>query len=476
MKRSIALIASLALAGCSMGPRHIDAHPALPADGGAGASLAPITPEHGPVQTIAVGADAPSTWWTSFACPGLDRLVDQALHANEDIHVAEATLRQTQELAAAAGGAALPQIDGSYQAQRARTSAGLAPPVTDPNQLLYSLHSAQLTITYPLDIFGGVHSKIRSAHAAADVQRYRLRAARQTAVANLVNAVILRASLAAQIDATRASIAANRDILILLQKRQALGTVGAADVSTQQTALALAETALPPLLRAETHERALIAILLGQPAGTDIPDLPGQSCLALPRTIPVAIPSALVARRPDILAAGAQLAGAGADLGTAIAARLPSIQLTASAGGIAQDFGSMFVDGNPFWSLIGGITQPIFHAGALLHQQHAAEAALDVTKAQYRAAVLQAFLDVSDALTGLRTDAQALDASDRAASAAAKSFGFAKRQLELGDAGTLTVLTAAAANAQAQAQLIQARSARLSDMVALYQASGGGID
>lgn len=476
MKRSVALIASLALAGCSMGPGHIDPGAALPANGGAGASLAPIAPDHGPAQSIVVGAEVPSRWWTSFQCPALDKLADQALHANEDIHVAEATLRQAQQLAAAAGGAALPQIDGSYQAQRARTAASLAPPVTDANQLLYSLHTAQLTVTYPLDIFGGVHSKIRSARAAADVQRFRLRAARQTAIANLVNAVILRASLADQIDATQASINANRDILTLLQKRQALGTVGAADVSTQQTALALAEAALPPLVRAETHERALIAILSGLPAGTEMGNLPDQHCLSLPTTIPVAVPSALVARRPDILAAQSQLTGAGADLGTAIAARLPAIQLTASVGGTAQDFSQMFASGNPFWSLIGGITQPIFHAGALMHQQHAAEAALDAAKAQYRAAVLQAFLDVSDALTGLRTDAQALDASDRAASAAARSFGFAKRQLELGDAGTLTVLTAAAANAQAQAQLIQIRSARLSDMVALFQASGGGID
>ena len=148
----------------------------------------------------------------------------------------------------------------------------------------------------------------------------------------------------------------------------------------------------------------------------------------------------------------------------------------ANAGGAAQQFGDMFKSGNPFWTLIGGITQPIFHAGALLHQQHAAEAALDGAKAQYRAAVLQAFADVSDALTGLRTDATALDAASRAADTSARALGFVRKQLELGDVGTLTLLNATATDAQARSQLVQARAARLQDSVAFFLAIGGSIE
>ncbi|PTS88723.1 metal transporter, partial [Sphingomonas sp. HMWF008] len=210
-------------------------------------------------------------------------------------------------------------------------------------------------------------------------------------------------------------------------------------------------------------------------AGSDLPPLPGLAALALPHDVPLAVPSELVARRPDVRAARAQLEGAGADVGVAIAARLPNMQLSANAGGTAQHIVDLFQNGNPFWALIGGLTQPLFHGGALRHQQRAAEAALDGAKAQYRASVLQAFGDVSDALTGLRTDADALDAAARASDASARTLGYARRQLALGDVGTLVLLNAAAADAQARAQLIQARAARLTDTVAIFQAAGGGV-
>jgi outer membrane protein TolC len=135
----------------------------------------------------------------------------------------------------------------------------------------------------------------------------------------------------------------------------------------------------------------------------------------------------------------------------------------------------MFAGGNLFWALIGNVSQPIFHGGALLKQQRAAYAAFDASKAQYRASVLQAFVDVSDALAGLSGDARALDAASRGDEAAARQLSFTTRQLELGGAGRLDLLNAQGSRAQAAATLVQARAARLSDTVALYQALGGGV-
>lgn len=470
MTRALLIAALLATSGCAMGPKNLDPHAALPP--------APVPetihPASGPAQTVT--ADPPAgDWWRDFASPQLDALVDTALAHNNDIQVAEASLRQAQETGRAAAGAALPQVDVGYQAQRDRVSRELSPAVADSNQYLYSLHTAQVTVSYGLDLFGATRSRIRSARAAAAVQASKRDAARASVVANLVAAVIQRAALADQIAATQTSIAVNRDILGALRRREQLGEVGAADVATQQTALAAAEGALPPLIRAELHQRVVIGSLIGIPAGAVLPDLPALSALALPTRLPLALPSDLVARRPDILAARAQLEGAGADVGTAIAARLPGIQLSANAGGTAQAFGDMFKDGNPFWAILGGITQPVFHAGALLHQQRAAYAALDGAKAQYRVTVLQAFGEVSDALTGLRTDADALDAATRASDASGRALAFARRQLQLGDIGTLALLNATAADAQARAQLVQARAARLSDTVALFQAVGSRI-
>jgi NodT family efflux transporter outer membrane factor (OMF) lipoprotein len=461
MTRSLVILLACSTAACASTVHDLDAHAPLPA----AATPATIAPATGPAQgftTAPVAAD----WWTAFGSPQLNALVAEALARNNDIAVADASLRQARELANAAGGQALPQIDGSYQAERTRVSNALSPAVADQNQQLYTLHTAQVAVSYPVDLFGGVRSKIRSARAQAEVQRHRLDAARATVVANLVQAIVQRAVLADQVEAAQIAITVNHDILKSQLQRQRLGAIGAADVATQQTALATAEGALPPLVRQEAHQRVVIAALLG---------LPTLAALQLPTSLPAVLPSDLVARRPDVRAAAAQLEGAGADVRTAIAARLPSITLSGTAGGSAQRFGDMFKDGNPFWTLIGGLTQPIFHAGALRHQQRAAEAALDGAKAQYRTAVLTAFGDVSDALTGLATDGVALDAATRASDASNRALTFTRRQLALGGVDSLVLLNATAADAQARAQLVQAKGARLSDTVALFLASGGPV-
>lgn len=470
MKRLCLLGLFGAATGCSVGPQHpttpISLAPAVPSS-----TIAPVA---GPAQQLQSGAEPAADWWRQFGSPALDALVDRALAANNDLASADAALRQARQMAFAASGAALPQVDAGYQAQRIRSSRTLSNPLQDPDNYLYSLHTAQVSVAYPLDVFGGGRSRIKSARAASEVAADKLDAARLTVISNLVLAVIQRASLGAQIAAAQGAINDNREMLKLLRNRQAIGDVGAADVASQQTALATAEGVLPALQKQYDHEEGQIATLIGIAPGSALPPMPGLEELTLPASLPLSMPSAIVARRPDVKAAEAQMRGAGADVGTAIAARLPSITLSGSFGGEATEFASMFASGNPFWSLIGGVAQPIFHGGQLLHQQHAAEAALDGAKAGYRAAVLQAFGDVNDALSGLRTDAQALDAAARAMAAADQNLLFVHRQLELGSVGTLGLLNASAADAQAHSQQIQARTARLSDTVALIQAVGGG--
>lgn len=478
MTRRFANLRLLAAAGlpllasaCAMGP----VHPTTDI------SLAPpvgetvIAPTNGTAQHIEPGALVKADWWRDFNSRDLDGLVDQALKANNDLATAEANLKQAQELAKVANGARAPQVDLNYQAERQRTSDTLANNLNDPNLYLYTLHTASVNVSYPLDLFGGLKSQYLSARAQAEVAAHRRDAARNMVVANLVTAVIQHAQYSAQLEAARGSVDNNRNILDLLEKRQRLGDIGAADVAAQQTALATAEGALPALIRSVDHQKSLIAQLIGVAPGSVLPALPTLEQLQLPADLPVGLPAQIVANRPDVRAAEAQMKGAGADVGVAIAARLPLLQLTAVAGGAAQSFGDMFASGNPFYSIIGAITQPLFHGRQLLHKQHAAEAALDAAKAQYRGAVLQAFADVQDALTGVRTDGQALDAATRASTAAERNLTFTQRQLSLGGVGTLQLLNASNSAAAAAAQLVQARAARLTDTVALYQAVGGGV-
>ena len=309
------------LLGCAVGPRTLDAHAVLPPP----TQPQRLAPRAGPEQ-ITHDTEVAQAWWQAFASPELDALVDDALHHATDLSMADAALRQAREQAGAVAGSALPQVDASFQTQRARVSNTLAPAVTDATQYLYTLHTAQVTVSYGPDVFGGNRARIRSARAAADVAQYRRDAARAMVVANLIAAVIQRASLADQIDAAQASVSINQDILQNQLRRQRLGAIGAADIATQETALATAEAALPSLVRAEAHQRVLIGTLLGRAAGSDLPPLPSLRALALPHDVPLALPSELVARRPDVRAARAQLEGAGADVGVAIAARLPNFQ------------------------------------------------------------------------------------------------------------------------------------------------------
>lgn len=462
---------ALVTGACAMGPVHPTTQVSLPPP----VVAETIAPSSGAAQAVVPGATVDADWWKAFASPALDGLVETALKDNEDLATAEANLRQARELAKAANGARAPQVDIGYSAERQRTSDTMANNLNDPSLYLYTLHTAQVNVSYPIDAFGGLKSQYLSARASADVASHRLQAARSMIVANLVTAVVLHGQYADQIAAANAAIENNRSLLGMMQRRQQLGDIGAADVSAQEAALASAEGALPALVRAQAHQESVIAMLLGVAPGTPLPLLPTLADLQLPATLPVGLPAQIVANRPDVAASEAAMRGAGADVGVAIAARLPQFQITGSAGGMAQSFSNLFATGNPFFSIIGAITQPLFHGGQLLHRQHAAEAALDAAKAQYRASVLQAFGDVQDALTGVATDAQALDAATRADVAARRNLDFTRRQMQLGGVGTLALLNASNTAAQTSAQLVLARAARLVDTVALFQAVGGGV-
>jgi NodT family efflux transporter outer membrane factor (OMF) lipoprotein len=196
--------------------------------------------------------------------------------------------------------------------------------------------------------------------------------------------------------------------------------------------------------------------------------------LHLPQDVPVSLPSSLVEQRPDIRAAQAQLQAASAQVGVAVANRLPQITLSANAGVTATTLAQLVTPGAGFWSLGGTLVQTIFDAGTLLHRQRAAEAGFDQAAAQYRATVLTAFQNVADALRALQSDADALKAVAAAEGAAAKSLAIARQQLALGAVNYLALLNAENTYQQARIALVQAEAARFADTAALFQALGGG--
>ncbi len=448
------------LAACAVGP---DFHTPAP----------PASDRYAPGQAPSAPVPVAAEWWRAFGSPEIDAMVQEALRANPDLKSADAALAQAREQFKAQQGALLPSVDAGYAAQRASSSAALSPVLAD-NSLLYSLHTAEVDVSYALDVFGGVRRSAEAARAQADGQRFQYEAARTALIANVVVAAVQRAALAQQLEAARNASASGAQVLAFIRRQVELGALGQADAAAQEATLAQAQQAVPPLEKALAQQESALTILLGREPGQGAPPGPALAGIALPADLPMVLPAGLVRQRPDIRAAEANLHAAGANVGVAIAARLPSLTLTASAGGASPALNTLLSHGDGFWSLSGGVTQPIFEGGALLHRQKAAEAALDQAKAQYRSTVLTALKNAADSLDALARDGEALKAAEAAATAADRSLAFSRRQLELGQVGALAERAAEQAGAQARLALAAAQAARLADAAALCQALGGG--
>jgi NodT family efflux transporter outer membrane factor (OMF) lipoprotein len=425
----------------------------------------------------AVPGEIPADWWRLFRSPKLDALVDEALAHSPDIASAEAALRAARETALAQQGAFFPTVDAQYAPTRQSVSQVFSNPL-NTSAYVYTLHTAQLSIGFVPDLFGGNRRQLESLVAQSEAQRYTLIAARLTLSTNVVVAAIQQASLRSQLRASNAIVAAAGRELDLVRRSQALGQTGSADVAAQEAVLAQARAALPPIEKQLAQQGSLLAVLTGRlptdrSAAQEAFDLE-LDALSLPMDIPLGLPSALVEQRPDVRIATEQLHAASAQIGVAIANRLPALSLTATGGSQALELAKLFSAGTGFWSLGANLAQPIFDGGTLLHRERVARANYDQAAAQYRSTVLVAFQNVSDALTAIDADRRAFDAARAAEGAAARSLAIAMTQQTAGAGGVLPVLIAQQTDRQAVVTRLQAQAARLSDTVALMQALGGG--
>jgi NodT family efflux transporter outer membrane factor (OMF) lipoprotein len=188
----------------------------------------------------------------------------------------------------------------------------------------------------------------------------------------------------------------------------------------------------------------------------------------------MSLPSQLVEQRPDVRQAEENLHSASAQIGIAVANRLPSFALNADAGSMAVILGHLFTGGTGFWDAGASVTQPIFDGRTLLHKERAAKAAFTQAAEQYRSTVLTAFQNVADTLIALQQDADALKASAAAKDATAVTLDLARKQFQAGYVNYLALLSAEQAYQQAVINLVQAQANRHADTAALFQALGGG--
>jgi len=424
-------------------------------------------------QHFAEGLDIPGQWWTLFHSEPLNDLIEQSLKANPNIKAAQAALRIAHENVLSQQGAYYPTVTGSFSASRSKTSVDIAP-VPNSNDLYYNLFTPELSVSYVPDVFGLNRRNIESLKAQEQQAHFALAATHITLSANVVAAAIQEASLRAQIDATRQLIAINRDMLQILRKQFAKGFASRLDVAAQESQLAQVAATLPPLLKQLDQQRDLLAALAGGFPSQDLPEKFELSSLQLPVELPLSLPSQLVEQRPDVRQAEENLHSASAQIGIAVANRLPNITLSADIGSMAVTAGRIFAGGTEFWDIGAGLTQPIFDAGILEHRERAARAAFDQAAEQYRGTVVTAFQNVADSLYALQEDADALKAAVIAQDAARITLDLGKRQVQSGYANYLSLLNAEQAYQQAVINLIQAQANRYADTAALFLALGGG--
>jgi len=467
--------ASGLLAGCIVGPNF---HPPPPptvqtyTPGSLPAATAAVPGPGGGAQRFVYGASVDKAWWTLFGSPELDALEAEALKANPTLSSAQAALRQARETWFAQRATLFPTVALQANATRAKNSFTVAPPLNS-NAEVYTLYTGQFALSYVVDVFGGVRRQIEATAAQAENQRFQTDAAYLTLTANVAAATLQLAGLNDQLAETEAVIAADRQSLAVTARQRRFGQAAGADVAAARASLEQAEQLAPPLQKQIDQQRDLLADLLGRPPSLAPTDRLRLTQFRLPADLPVTLPADLVRRRPDVLAAEANVHVASAQVGVAVAARLPSFTIDGALGGASTAIPTLLSNGNDLWSIEGGIAQTVFDAGALHHKEKAARAALDQAMEQYRVTVLAGLQGTADVLQGIVDDARALEHADAAYAAAADSLRISREEFAHGQVGALSLLTAQTALAQARVTLVQARAARYQDTVALYQALGG---
>jgi NodT family efflux transporter outer membrane factor (OMF) lipoprotein len=488
----VPLLVLATLSGCAAGPDF--KRPATPVAGGyAPADLMPGVTASAPVlagesQRFNPTADIPFDWWTLFQSPQINSLIKRAFKANPSIESAQAALRQSQEYAVAQAGFFYPTVGASYSASRnklAGNMGGNSPGVqgngtviqtsTNPvGPAYYNFHVAQLTVGYVPDVFGLNRRQMESAEAQVAAQKLQLEATYITLASNVIAAALQEASIRAQLAAMERIVAINKEALVILRNQFKLGYVSGMDVASQEMALASSEQSLAPLQKQLEQTRDLIRVLAGNMPNEDVEEKFELASLHLPQELPLSLPSKIVEQRPDVRIAEEQLHSASAQVGVAIANRLPQFAITADLGGMASTPDWMFRTGGGFFNLAASVSQTIFDGGTLRAKSRAAEQALVQAGAQYRSTVITALQNVADTLYTIQSDANALKAAAAGAQAAQTALDLTRKQYQLGYVSYQAQLAAEQSYLQSAISLAQAQTNRLGDTATLYQALGGG--
>jgi NodT family efflux transporter outer membrane factor (OMF) lipoprotein len=461
-------LAAVALSGCVAGPNFT--RPAAPGtDGYAMKGDAPAPAD------VMLGAPATGPWWRAFGSADLDRTMDLALAGNPTLTVADANLRQARQALSAARGGLYPEVDANAGLERERlnlASFGFSNFPGISTNPMFNLYSVGATASYALPTAGETKRTIEGAAARAEAQRHQADAAALTLTGQVATQAATIAALRAEIATDEAILVDDQQNLDLARKAYQVGGAPQGQRVSAQSQLAADQTYLPPLRQQLAVARHALALLVGKaPADWAAPDF-DLADLKAPASIPVSLPSSLVRRRPDILAAEAQLHAATADIGVATAKLYPSLNLTGSLTQSALTLDKIFNYGSTGYGLGLGLTQPIFDGGRLRAQRQETIAARAAALATYQETVLRAFGQVADLMQALAHDDEAIAAQTRAMNSAAANLNLVRMGYSEGGLSLLPLVDAERQYNLARRQLVAQQAQRYLDVIQLFIATG----
>ena len=421
-----------------------------------------------------IDPDAPPTldWWRGFRSPELTDLMEEAQRVNLDIAAAVARFKQADAQARVAGAALLPTLSTGGQQVYSRTSGSSASGLSIGGREVVN-YSSSLSASYQLDFWGQYRDAAQAAEETSIANRFDRDVVALTTLTSVANAYFQVLASQDRIRTAERNIASATRILEAIRQRFKAGTGTDLDVAQQESVLANQRAAVPPLRQTLDQNINALALLVSRPPESLRIAGGSMNQISTPRVTP-GLPSELLTQRPDIRRQEAQLASATANVGSARAQFFPSIQLTGQGGYQSSSLVSLFQPHAAFFSVVGGLTQPIFDGGVILGNFELAKAKQDELLQTYRKAVVSAFTDVDNALMSIKQTTEKLRLQREVVASSRRAFQLSEQQLRAGTADIVTVLNTQLTLFQAEDVLWQAQLARLLAFVSLYQALGGG--
>lgn len=419
-------------------------------------------------STATGASDWPAAeWWHSYQTSALETLLARARAGNLDLARSATQILQADAQLRQAGASLLPQVGASASTSRNGSQASGGTGVSGNSV------GAGLNASYELDFWGRNRAVVESARATLAATGYDRATIALSIDANVTNTWFQWLEVRERQELTLRSLENAQRVLNLVEARQRFGAADRLEVSQQRTLVHQLQASLPALEQAELQLRNALALLLGNPPGSALPEPPELGAIATP-AIGAGLPAELLLRRPDIRASEARLVAANADLQAARAALYPSIALTGQLGVQSVALSNMLSAPTTAWNLVAGLTQPIFQGGRLRAQVDLSEARQQELLVEYRRSVLQALQDADTALGAVYHARRRFALLELAATEAERAFELAEVRYRAGAITQQSLLDTQRTWYQSQETLVQQRSAWLQATVDLYRALGGG--